>query len=207
MQHLFVREFPPSQPEWRNYLILVLVVHLCMFSWGWLGNIWILLTLSWTCWIGALLQICMKHDGECSNEHVCRSCFSLCWICCVLHSLHMVFIFLLPLNDCCYRSCTAHTKKCLYIRKIIKEILVIFLGYLRLGCMARDRGQIYEASDWFKEALQINQVKYVMCNNFFNLCTIFLLNVALWLAKSKNCDLKLGFSQKFSVTLVSSLCA
>lgn len=30
--------------------------------------------------------------------------------------------------------------------------------YLRLGCMARDRGQIYEASDWFKEALQINQV-------------------------------------------------
>ncbi|XP_052225618.1 RNA polymerase-associated protein CTR9 homolog [Dreissena polymorpha] len=29
--------------------------------------------------------------------------------------------------------------------------------YLRLGCMARDRGQIYEASDWFKEALQINQ--------------------------------------------------
>lgn len=29
--------------------------------------------------------------------------------------------------------------------------------YLRLGCMARDKGQIYEASDWFKEALQINQ--------------------------------------------------
>jgi len=25
--------------------------------------------------------------------------------------------------------------------------------------MARDREQIYEASDWFKEALQINQVK------------------------------------------------
>jgi RNA polymerase-associated protein CTR9 len=22
--------------------------------------------------------------------------------------------------------------------------------YLRLGCMARDKGQIYEASDWFK---------------------------------------------------------
>ena len=30
--------------------------------------------------------------------------------------------------------------------------------YLRLGCMARDREQIYEASDWFKEALQKNQV-------------------------------------------------
>ena len=31
--------------------------------------------------------------------------------------------------------------------------------------MARDREQIYEASDWFKEALQINQVLlcYVMC--------------------------------------------
>ena len=28
--------------------------------------------------------------------------------------------------------------------------------YLRLGCIARDRGQIYEASNWFKEALQIN---------------------------------------------------
>ena len=31
-------------------------------------------------------------------------------------------------------------------------------GYLRLGCMARDKGQIYEASDWFKMALQIDQV-------------------------------------------------
>ena len=27
--------------------------------------------------------------------------------------------------------------------------------------MARDRGQIYEASDWYKEALQINQVGIV----------------------------------------------
>ena len=34
---------------------------------------------------------------------------------------------------------------------------LFYEGYLRLGCMARDRGQIYEASDWFKEALQINQ--------------------------------------------------
>jgi len=30
--------------------------------------------------------------------------------------------------------------------------------YLRLGCMSRDREQIYEASDWFKEALQKDQV-------------------------------------------------
>lgn len=29
--------------------------------------------------------------------------------------------------------------------------------YLRLGCLARDRGQIYDASDWFKEALQVDQ--------------------------------------------------
>ncbi|XP_053545483.1 RNA polymerase-associated protein CTR9 homolog [Bombina bombina] len=29
--------------------------------------------------------------------------------------------------------------------------------YLRLGVMARDKGHFYEASDWFKEALQINQ--------------------------------------------------
>lgn len=43
---------------------------------------------------------------------------------------------------------------------------LILLGYLRLGCMARDKGQIYEASDWFKEALQINQVclgSYFFC--------------------------------------------
>ncbi|KAG2462506.1 CTR9 protein, partial [Polypterus senegalus] len=31
--------------------------------------------------------------------------------------------------------------------------------YLRLGAMARDKGNFYEASDWFKEALQINQEK------------------------------------------------
>lgn len=29
--------------------------------------------------------------------------------------------------------------------------------FLRLGCMCRDRGQIHEASEWFKEALRINQ--------------------------------------------------
>lgn len=27
---------------------------------------------------------------------------------------------------------------------------------LRLGCMHRDKGQIFDASDWFKEALQID---------------------------------------------------
>lgn len=34
----------------------------------------------------------------------------------------------------------------------------MYSGYLRLGAMARDKGNFYEASDWFKEALQINQV-------------------------------------------------
>ncbi|KAJ8969598.1 hypothetical protein NQ314_001677 [Rhamnusium bicolor] len=29
--------------------------------------------------------------------------------------------------------------------------------YLRLGCMARDKGHIYEASDWYKEALMIDK--------------------------------------------------
>lgn len=29
--------------------------------------------------------------------------------------------------------------------------------FVRLGCMCRDRGQIHEASEWFKEALQIDQ--------------------------------------------------
>ncbi|XP_067928007.1 RNA polymerase-associated protein CTR9 homolog [Watersipora subatra] len=42
-------------------------------------------------------------------------------------------------------------------KNILKEHPNYVDCYLRLGCMARDRGQIYEASDWFKEALQINQ--------------------------------------------------
>lgn len=29
--------------------------------------------------------------------------------------------------------------------------------FLRMGCMCRDRGQIHEASEWFKDALRINQ--------------------------------------------------
>eukprot|EP00057_Strongylocentrotus_purpuratus_P019319 XP_011673793.1 PREDICTED: RNA polymerase-associated protein CTR9 homolog isoform X2 [Strongylocentrotus purpuratus] len=42
-------------------------------------------------------------------------------------------------------------------KEILKEHPNYVDCYLRLGCMARERGQIYEASDWFKEALQINQ--------------------------------------------------
>ena len=31
-----------------------------------------------------------------------------------------------------------------------------FSGYLRLGIMARDSGQIHEASKWFKHALEVD---------------------------------------------------
>ncbi|PSN41501.1 RNA polymerase-associated protein CTR9 [Blattella germanica] len=41
-------------------------------------------------------------------------------------------------------------------KDILKEHPNYVDCYLRLGCMARDKGQIYEASDWFKEALRIN---------------------------------------------------
>lgn len=38
----------------------------------------------------------------------------------------------------------------------MKAFVYFKTGYLRLGCMARDRGQIYDASDWYKEALRMN---------------------------------------------------
>ncbi|KAH9640676.1 hypothetical protein HF086_010554 [Spodoptera exigua] len=41
-------------------------------------------------------------------------------------------------------------------KDILKEHPNYIDCYLRLGCMARDKGQIYEASDWFKEALKVN---------------------------------------------------
>ncbi|RZF42744.1 hypothetical protein LSTR_LSTR007721 [Laodelphax striatellus] len=39
-------------------------------------------------------------------------------------------------------------------KDILKEHPNYVDCYLRLGCMARNKGQIYEASDWFKEALR-----------------------------------------------------
>ena len=46
--------------------------------------------------------------------------------------------------------------------KSYREILSNYPQYidcfLRLGCMCRDRGQIHEASEWFKEALRIDQM-------------------------------------------------
>ncbi|KAK0090680.1 hypothetical protein PV325_008017 [Microctonus aethiopoides] len=41
-------------------------------------------------------------------------------------------------------------------KDILKEHPDYIDCYLRLGCMARDKGQIYEASGWFKDALQID---------------------------------------------------
>ncbi|KAF6205513.1 hypothetical protein GE061_019686 [Apolygus lucorum] len=39
-------------------------------------------------------------------------------------------------------------------KDILKEHPNYIDCYLRLGCMARDKGQIYEASDWFKDAMR-----------------------------------------------------
>lgn len=41
-------------------------------------------------------------------------------------------------------------------KDVLKEHPNYIDCYLRLGCMARDKGQIYEASDWFKDALGID---------------------------------------------------
>lgn len=51
--------------------------------------------------------------------------------------------------------CTFDKAEKLY-KDILKEHPNYVDCYLRLGCMARDKGQIYEASDWFKDALRIN---------------------------------------------------
>ena len=54
-------------------------------------------------------------------------------------------------------TCNMEKAEELY-KSILKEHPSYIDCYLRLGCIARDREQIYEASDWFKEALQKNQV-------------------------------------------------
>ncbi|KAF7992065.1 hypothetical protein HCN44_001390 [Aphidius gifuensis] len=41
-------------------------------------------------------------------------------------------------------------------KDILKEHPNYVDCYLRLGCMEKDKGQIYKASDWFKDALRIN---------------------------------------------------
>ncbi|XP_076879745.1 RNA polymerase-associated protein CTR9 homolog [Brachyhypopomus gauderio] len=52
--------------------------------------------------------------------------------------------------------CEYHEAEKLY-KNILREHPNYVDCYLRLGAMARDKGNFYEASDWFKEALQINQ--------------------------------------------------
>ncbi|XP_078725222.1 RNA polymerase-associated protein CTR9 homolog isoform X1 [Lampetra fluviatilis] len=54
-------------------------------------------------------------------------------------------------STCNYHGAEQHYKN------ILREHPNYVDCYLRLGCMARDKGNFYEASDWFKEALQINQ--------------------------------------------------
>lgn len=56
-----------------------------------------------------------------------------------------------------YESLSQFDKAERLYKNILREHPNYVDCYLRLGCMARDRGQIYEASDWFKEALQVNQ--------------------------------------------------
>ncbi|XP_061466397.1 RNA polymerase-associated protein CTR9 homolog [Rhineura floridana] len=52
--------------------------------------------------------------------------------------------------------CEFHEADKLY-KNILKEHPNYVDCYLRLGTMARDKGNFYEASEWFKEALHINQ--------------------------------------------------
>ena len=56
-----------------------------------------------------------------------------------------------------------HQAEDLY-KAVLKEHPNYLDCYLRLGCIARDREQIFEASNWFKDALQINQVSYHVTN-------------------------------------------
>ena len=56
-----------------------------------------------------------------------------------------------------YEATHEYNKAEVIYKEILKEHPNYVDCYLRLGCMARDLGQIYEASDWFKEALQVEK--------------------------------------------------
>lgn len=47
--------------------------------------------------------------------------------------------------------------------KITKRFPSYIDAYLRLGCICRDQGRASEATDWFKEALTVNEVGGVRC--------------------------------------------
>ena len=55
-----------------------------------------------------------------------------------------------------YECLCLHDKAERLYKDILLECPNYIDCYLRLGCMLRDRGQIYEASDKFKDALQVN---------------------------------------------------
>ncbi len=54
-----------------------------------------------------------------------------------------------------YESLCQHDKAEGHYKDILKACPNYIDCFLRLGCMLRDRGQIYEASDKFKDALQV----------------------------------------------------
>lgn len=56
-----------------------------------------------------------------------------------------------------YEATHEYTKAEAIYKDILREHPNYVDCYLRLGCMSRDLGQIYEASDWFKEALQVEK--------------------------------------------------
>ena len=56
-----------------------------------------------------------------------------------------------------YEALCQHDKAERYYKDILLDCPNYIDCYLRLGCMFRDRGQIYEASDKFKDAMQFSQ--------------------------------------------------
>ena len=57
-----------------------------------------------------------------------------------------------------YEALCQHDKAERLYKDILLECPNYIDCYLRLGCMLRDRGQIYEASDKFKDALQVQHI-------------------------------------------------
>ncbi|VDO20950.1 unnamed protein product [Haemonchus placei] len=60
------------------------------------------------------------------------------------------------LARCLEHLCLFEDAEVLY-KAILREQENYTDCYLRLGCLARDRGQIYESSVWFKEAMSVDQ--------------------------------------------------
>jgi tetratricopeptide (TPR) repeat protein len=69
-----------------------------------------------------------------------------------------------------YEALCQHDKAERLYKDILMECPNYIDCYLRLGCMLRDRGQIYEASDKFKDALQVTLIilikKFPWCQHF-----------------------------------------